>query len=117
VAGICHPQKKVAFRAAVILPLWLLRSDMTNEPILLPVVPHSEGCEFLSLIEKYRGHQSTLHGRVFTLRDPGAESALRRWTFHICAYVGGGRFISSLRPQDASVDKVRPRLHREVASS
>jgi hypothetical protein len=74
VAGICHPQKKVAFRAAVILPLWLLRSDMTNEPILLPVVPHSEGCEFLSLIEKYRGHQSTLHGRVFTLRDPGVET-------------------------------------------
>jgi len=27
---------------------------MTNEPILLPVAPHSEDCEFLQL-EKYRG--------------------------------------------------------------
>jgi len=27
---------------------------MTYEPILLPVVPYSEGCEFPSQIEKYR---------------------------------------------------------------
>jgi hypothetical protein len=30
-------------------------SATTNEPILLPVVAHSEGCEFLERVDQYRG--------------------------------------------------------------
>jgi len=34
--------------------LWI-EFDLTNEPTLLPVAPHSEGCEFSQEIVKYRG--------------------------------------------------------------
>jgi hypothetical protein len=34
--------------------LWI-EFDLTNEPILLPVALHSEGCEFSQQIGKYRG--------------------------------------------------------------
>jgi hypothetical protein len=29
---------------------------LNSEPILLPVAPHSEGCEFLPEIDRYRGN-------------------------------------------------------------
>jgi len=34
--------------------LWI-EFDLTNEPTLLPVTPHLEGCEFSQEIVKYRG--------------------------------------------------------------
>jgi len=43
------------------LSLWIelafcgFEFDLTNAPILLPVAPHSEGCEFPPEIDKYRG--------------------------------------------------------------